>query len=108
MVEYHGRGAGLEITFRTGELRDYDAVPATAFTRYGPALAQALALRFADLRALQDAVELEVFGAEVCVFEGNTALKIPLTNDHSLVLVTVPPKRRTVPRIKILAIVGPQ
>lgn len=98
----------MEITFKTGELRDYDAIPATALARYGPALARMLALRFADLRALQNAAELQVFGAEGCVFEGKEALKIPLTNDHSLVLVTLHPKRITVPRIKILAILGTQ
>ncbi|WP_437904071.1 hypothetical protein WME95_37140 [Sorangium sp. So ce327] len=101
----------MQISFETEELRDYHRIPAKALIRYGPTAAKGLAMRFADLRALQNASELVAFGAEECAFDGLHALKVPVAKDCSLVLVANHPKKKElalnwagVTRVKVVTI----
>lgn len=101
----------MELSYETEELRDYHRVPAKALVRYGPTAARGLAMRFADLRALQNASELVAFEAQECAFDGLQALKVPVAEDCSLVLVAnhpkkkdQPPKWASVTRVKVVTI----
>ena len=101
----------MEISYKTTELRDFFQFPAKAYARYGATIARALSLRFADLRALQNAAELVAFSAQNSVFQDDQALELPVAEDYSLILLAAHPKQRNQPlswanvtRIKIVEI----
>lgn len=103
----------MELAYETEELRDCFRVPATALVRYGPTAAKGLAVRFADMRALQRASELAALGAQECGFDGLQAMKVPITNDCNVFLVANHPKKKgqsldwaNVTRVKIVKIGG--
>jgi hypothetical protein len=102
----------LQISYESAELRDLFRFPAKALTCYGPTVARALAVRFADLCAFQNAAELSAFSPEYESVEGVPSLKLPITDEYSVRLVANHPKRKNDPvnwgivkRIKVLAIV---
>lgn len=106
-----GGGGRLEISYKTIELRDFFRFPAKAFARYGATVARALAVRFADLRALPNAADLVAFSAQDYVFQEDQAMELPITEDCSLILLVAHPKQKNRPlswanvtRIKIAEI----
>ena len=99
------------ISYKTEELRDYFRLPATALVRYGPTIARKLAVRFADLCALQEASGLAALGAQECEFSGAPAIMVPITTDFGIFLVANHPKKKAesldwsnVTRVKIAKI----
>lgn len=104
-------GGSLELTYETEELRDLYRVPATALACFGPSIARALAVRFADLRAVQNASELVAFNARSCTRYDLPTISVPVTDDCSIILVASHPKKRgpaqewaDVNRVKIIKI----
>lgn len=101
----------MELSYETEELRDYVRFPAKAVERYGQTAARSLAVRFADLRALERASDLVALGAQECIFGEAQAMRVPISNDHVLVLVANHPKKKGQPlewanvnRVKIVKI----
>jgi len=100
----------LEIAYTTTELRDLFRFPATALAQFGANVARLLAIRFADLEALQNAAELETLGAMQCDAGGDKYLELPLAEGVVLIIKPNHPKRTmtdwaNVTRVKIAAIV---
>lgn len=104
----------MEISYKTTELRDLFQFPAKAFARHGATFARALAIRFADLRALQNAAELVAFSAQDCEIQDLPALELPISDGHSAIIVPNHPKSKGVPipwskvtRVKVVSISCP-
>lgn len=104
----------MEINYETQELRDVFQFPAKALARYGPAVAKALAVRFADLRALPNATEIAAFDSHPITVDGVPAFAVHLTNGYSIIIIPNHPKVRysaesivwsNVKRIRVLEIV---
>lgn len=116
-VSWVGRTASegrLEINYETKELRDAFQFPAKALARYGPRVAKALAVRFADLRALPNAAELAAFDSHLITVDGVPAFAVHLAEDYTIIIVPNHPKLRyssesivwsSVKRIRVLEIV---
>lgn len=103
----------MEVAYETEDLRDVFDFPARAVARYGENVARALAVRFADIRALANAAELGIFSPDFRSIGGLPALELDLAEGVRLVLVANDRKNRgksgvdwaSVKRVRVFEIV---
>ena len=77
----------MEVRYETEELREIFCFPAKAIARFGANVARLLAVRFADIRALSNAAELDAFSTEYRTVGGFLAIELEIGENYSIFIV---------------------